>query len=568
MNLLAQDRASGIEAYEEQRYEEALEELLPLNDDEAQLFAAKSALAIGRYDLASDLLHPLIDSSISRSLQEESRYTLALVRFRQKTPLPAIQILQQLKESSTTNIRSDASDRYREFIDFLSLDQIRSGFRQLHDIQIRMDLIEAGARRGGSSAGLAMIDILSRSPGLSEFEGQLEQLEARVRSMPARPGESRIQSEIPDGMVYHVGVALPSGSDERPEEDVSRQIYSGLILAAEEFNRNSDSEKVRIRYRATSSTPESAREAMQQLIWQDYSDLIIGPLFTESAIALSQLAEQYQIPVITPLANTGRINDGHHYTFQLNPDLARHGERMAQQAVEVMGLDTLAIFTQSDEIGHEAGIAFRREAERLGAHVAWFVEEPYRQRGYDLSPILDRMFPQTAEGMEDVSLDSMETTVPTIDGIYAPFSGEEAETLASMLLTGLEGRDLRLPIMGTQIWSSLRYTDVQNRQIPILYTRGYRSSGEGEQMDRFADDFRNQFGFTPNEFASLGYDTGKFLIGALLDAGNPAQLHHTLRAHAPFSGLILDVEFDGEQMNRRVQILPGTTRAIDFPGID
>ncbi|MEX0593314.1 MAG: ABC transporter substrate-binding protein [Balneolaceae bacterium] len=566
--LVAQDRTSGIEAYEDHRYEEALEELLPIQQVEEQLFAAKSALALGRYDLAADLLNSLDELTLSNSIQDEARYTLALVRFRQKDPLSALHLLYPLMEGRQPAIRNDATNRYREFIDYLSLEQIRSGFRQSDEFQIRLDLTEEGAQRGGSSVGQAMIDILKQSPDRHAFENQLERLESNIRSMTDDPGRSRNHSTPPEGMVYHIGVALPSGSEDQPEESVSRQLYSGLILAAEEHNRSSENARIQLRFRPTASTPESAREAMHRLIWQDYSDLVIGPLFTDSAIHLSRLSEQYQVPLITPLANTGHINAGHHYTFQLNADLALHGERMAQQAVQVMGLDTLAVFTQSEQIGRDAAVAFRREAERLGAYVAWFIDEPYRQQGFDLSPILDRIFPHTAEDSEEDSDRFNMESVPGIDGVYAPFSGEESETLASMLLTELEGRGLRIPILGSQIWSSIRYTDSQNQRIPILYSRGYRSTATGTTTSRFVDDFQNQFGFAPNEFAYLGYDTGRFLIGALSDAGNPDQLHHTLRAHPPFSGLILDVEFGGDQMNQRVQILPGTSRASSLPGMD
>ncbi|MGM0506794.1 MAG: ABC transporter substrate-binding protein [Bacteroidota bacterium] len=568
MTLAAQDRTSGIDAYEDQRYEEALEQLISIPQPEEQLFAAKSALALGKYDLAADLLNSLTEHSESRSLREEIHYTLALTRFRQHAPLSALRLLYDLKENGNTTIRNDASTRYQEIIDYLSLNQIQHGFRQMDQIGIRLDLIEAGAKRGGSNIGLSMIEILNQSPARDEVEDRLESLESRVRSMPANPGRSQFRSTPPEGMVYHVGVALPSGSDDQSEENVTRQMYSGLVLAAEEHNRTSENSRIQLRFRPTSSTPESAREAMQQLIWEDYSDLVIGPLFTESAIELSQLAEQYEIPLITPLANTGQINAGHHFTFQLNPALTLHGERMAQQAVEVMGLDTLAVFTQTDQIGREAAIAFRREAERLGAYVAWFVEEPYREQGFDLSPILDRIFPDTAEDADEESEDNNSESVPSIDGVYAPFSGEESETLASMLLTEMEGRNLRIPILGSQIWSSLRYSDAQDERMAILYSRGYRATSTDESRERFEDDFQNQFGFAPNEFAFLGYDTGTFLIEALLDAGNPDQLHHTLRARPSFSGMILDVEFDGEQMNRRIQILPVTSRAASLPGLD
>ncbi|MEO9886511.1 MAG: hypothetical protein ABJG33_12835, partial [Balneola sp.] len=58
---------------------------------------------------------------------------------------------------------------------------------------------------------------------------------------------------------------------------------------------------------------------------------------------------------------------------------------MAQYAVNSLGLDTVAVLAEMDALGEASALAFRHEAERLGAFVQHFFLKDLESDGYDIS---------------------------------------------------------------------------------------------------------------------------------------------------------------------------------------
>src|SRR5699024_10436046 len=116
--------------------------------------------------------------------------------------------------------------------------------------------------------------------------------------------------------------------------------YFGYIMAAEKFNRRHTDKKAFIRYQNTGTSMDSAAYALTNLAWNYNADVVLGPLFSDQARSMARMAEQYQIPLVAPLANSDTLNIDNPYVYQANPTFISHGEKMAAFAVNQLKMDT------------------------------------------------------------------------------------------------------------------------------------------------------------------------------------------------------------------------------------
>jgi ABC-type branched-subunit amino acid transport system substrate-binding protein len=259
--------------------------------------------------------------------------------------------------------------------------------------------------------------------------------------------------------------------------------------------------------------------------------------------------------MIAPLANSDEINLDYNYTFQMNPTFEVHGKRMAQHAVRQLGLDTLAVITPNDALGTASARSFRREAEKLGAYVSYYIEEDFSSFGYDLTDFT-KVFTT-----DSVLVDSL-NYIPT-EAIYAPFTGQAANTLSSLLMTDLEVLNSDMIILGSEEWQSANLSAYQNRNFEIYYSQSFGEAADTTATRLFEEDFQTRFALEADLFAKLGYDIGNYLFESLSLAGNPSQLTHALRSKDPYNGLAIQIDMEGQRINQHIYIRPLTPKAVD-----
>jgi len=551
----------ALQLYEQEHFEDAITVLKELSeDDQNNLFLGKSYLALGKYHHAGHYLKQAAESSRS-TIANEANYSLAINEFRLRNIGNSLSILNDLKSrSNQAGIRNQAQRFYNDILRYLTDDQRFNVFWQLDEPGIRFDIVRSAIGRSDYSMVRAMLNELET---VSEFLPDTTELVTIRDAIGTR--DTYVQSPFqqqraPEGMVYHVGVALPSFEPDEPEFIVSRDLYFGMILAADDFNSRNPDKKVFLRFRDTHANPDSVPMAMNELIWNERVDAVLGPLYSNEAEVMSTMAENYEIPILTPLANSDDINLGHNYTFQMNPTFSVHGRQMAEFAVRELNLDTLAVIAEANTIGLASASAFRHEAERLGAHVAYYFQEDFGALGYDMTDVTE-IFTQ-----DEILVDSL--NIVPVKGVYAPFTGQAANTLINLLMTDLEAMRSDVIVMGSEEWRDARYTNAQRNNFAIYYTQNYGSIADPETFEHFEEDFINRFGFDPGHFAGVGYDAGTYLFSTLEQAVNPKRLKQALRDAPVFSGLSMRIHFDNSQINQLVNVEPLTDNARELIGIE
>lgn len=549
-SVVAQTFDQGVALYNSEEYLEAAELFSDLNDDRSKLFAGKSYLAISELTLANRYLYAALESN-TESIHHEALYSLALTHFELKNYAKSLEYLHQLMVSQNrSGLRNDARRFYNQILDFVSINQRFQLLHTLSTSSIRFDLVtRSKAYLDHSGIQLMVEELLKLTPNAGEREriqdhfSTESELQRVIQSYPTAP----------IGTVYNVGVILPEFDDSDPDFTIPRNLYFGMVLAANDFNSRNIDQKVRLIFRNSHENPDSTAKAFTDLVWKHKIDAVIGPLFSEPAIRMTQLAEEFEIPMLAPLANSDYLNRDFKYTFQLNPTFAVHGKRMAQFAVQELKLNSLAIITEPSSLGRASALAFRHEAERLGANISYYIEEDFASSGYDFTEVLQVFNPN--EELRD-SLNYLPS-----DAIYAPFTGQASSTMMNLMLNGLEGMRSGLVVLGSEEWEFAELTPFQNRFFEIYYTQSFGEPTDQSAVNFFESDYETRFESVPDRFSHLGYDTATYLFQSLERAGNPIYLERALRTSPEHKGLSLDIHFDGFRINQNLFIRPLSDRA-------
>jgi len=559
-SAFSQTFEDGLSLYDQQQYEEALKIFTSLNDGRSLLFAGKSHFDLQNYLKANDYLEQAIEASNEVAYRQEAEFTLGLSYFRMKNYTKSIDHLHELITSDERGrAKVDAQRFYRQILQFFTLEQRFQIIQSSDYLPVARDVV---------TSSYSIVNHLDYSALVSVLLDRVTDKQQRATlaselDRPVRPGNSDTEESsliAPDGMVYNVGVIMPG--DEEPGTDmlVPRNLYYGITLAAEEFNSQYTDKKISLNYRNSHNNPDSTAKSFHDVVWRGFSDVVIGPLYSETASRMAGLSEQYRVPMIAPLANSDEINLDYNYTFQMNPTFEVHGKRMAQHAVQQLGLDTLAVITPNDALGTASARSFRQEAERLGAFVSYYIEEDFSSFGYDLTDFT-KVF--TTDSVEVDSLNY----IPT-EAIYAPFTGQAANTLMSLLMTDLEVLNSGMIVLGSEEWQSANLSAYQERNFEIYYSQSFGEAADTSATRLFEEDFQTRFGLEADQFSKLGYDIGNFLFESLSIAANPAQLTHSIRSRDPYNGLAIIIDMEGQRINQHVYIRPLTPRAIERMSVD
>lgn len=554
----AQSFEEGLNYYKNSEYEKAASVFKQLETPRARLFTGKSLFSMGKYLEARSYLSG-IPGNADRNILYESEYTLGLIHFQLKNYGEALNLFYRLSSRMPrTSMVRESRTLYDQILDYLTLGQRKQAFQVADSVQVKYDLIRAAfGKVKFSTANFLLSELKNTVPSHLLEPYDMERLESMASDSLNYAMQIAFGNPLsaPDGITYNIGAALPRFQGDRPEFEASRNLYFGYLMAAERFNSENPGKNAYIRHQSTGSEMDSAGYALTRFAWNYEADAVLGPLFSESASNMSDLAEQYQVPLLAPLANSDSLNTDNPYFFQVNPNFSSHGRKMAEFAIHELGMDTLAVLAERNSLGASSAFAFRKQVEQLGGEVVYFFLENLEAEGYDISEYTKHFT------TDSVLVDSL--NYQRVDGIYAPFTGQAASTLINLLLVDMEGLNNTVPILGSQEWGVNQIAEDYLEERTIYFSESFYQDVESRRLEDFRARFKERFGMEPNRFSMIGYDTANFLLETLQRVENPALLKNALKEQPMYNGLIGNIHFDGHHVNQEVKIFKISDQGIE-----
>ena len=282
-----------------------------------------------------------------------------------------------------------------------------------------------------------------------------------------------------------VAMLLPRGSQDPNDAILAESLENAARLAIADLQGVSVDLQI---YDTAANADIAAQQA--QLAVDNGAKIILGPLYSASAVAVGQAVADDGVNVLS-FSNNTTIAGGN--VFVLGHTFENTAERLTRFAVR-QGKDQLALMHSTNEAGSIAGRAVSNASLDAGAIVMAEVAYPLTQEG-----VIDAV-PQVRDAIEETSANAIFLTSNTAGAL--PF--------LSQLLpeAGVDPEDVQY--IGLTRWD----IPAQTLELPGVQG-GWFALPDPDRTAAFQLRYEVAYGTQPHRFGSLAYD-GIAAIGALV----------------------------------------------------
>lgn len=334
--------------------------------------------------------------------------------------------------------------------------------------------------------------------------------------------------------IQNLGIILPLGQD---DATLTQSLFTGIRIAVDEHNRLNPEVPIRMIFRDTRSEPNRVGALVGEL-GEAGVEAIIGPLYSDEAMAAASAAEQHDIVLIPPLANDEAVSQGRDYVFQANPTISTRGRLMAQFAMRGLLLDDFGIIAEQDpgQISERMAEGFQEVLVLNGEDVHFYKVLPSRGDWRRLSEIIGA------------------DTLRRASAVYMPIAGGESISRIDAALSSLDqmGVQGRVRVLGNTEWHNIP-SAVRASRYNVTYTNDFYVVSEDASVRAFVDAYRDIIGREPDpsqtvgRLAFTGYDVARFLIAQMIREGG--SLLQRIRSAPAYQGLGLRIDFSKGNVN-------------------
>ncbi|MDX1648728.1 MAG: penicillin-binding protein activator [Myxococcota bacterium] len=549
-------------ALEARRPDEAREELARVlrehpeapASDPARLLLARLERARGRpesaYRVARDVRLPLLD----RRTRQRAHRLLADLAGEAGRPVARVGWLSRVRADQPDEEAAAAVDREiqatlaRLDVDALARAAEELG-RRVPAARVRIEESMRRLRRGdaeGARRAFEQAEALPLGPGDAE---RLAALETALEG--GRPPGPLLPPPSPDGRVADVdpaaatgvlGVALPLSG---PWASFGEEALQGALLAAGIFGDPEQTGRsgVVLRVRDTAGEPARAARAVRQLARDPDVAAVIGPLLADAASAAAAAAEREGLPVLS-LTRSEEATRGRRLAMHLGASPRVQAERIAEYAVDGLGIRRFAILYPDDAYGRRLRALFWDAVERRGGRVVGVGRYPAdatdfagpirRLVGYELLSGGERAALAERERLykrakrlppeEAAQLRERARTTTAPDGSpLPPFVDFEAVFVpdahenAALLAPHLAFHDVRgVRLLGLSGLHHPELIAIGGEHVEgAVFTADFHAGSEAPRVAAFVARYREAFGAEPGYLAAQAYDATQLAVRQL-----------------------------------------------------
>ncbi|MCY4170436.1 MAG: ABC transporter substrate-binding protein [Bacteroidetes bacterium] len=346
--------------------------------------------------------------------------------------------------------------------------------------------------------------------------------------------EFEMQSMQRDSASIRLGVALPLD-----QLNVTRSLLQGILLSVRQYNRFSEP-KIKIIFRDTNASPEGTLIAIRSLVDEGVI-AVIGPLFSEHVDAAARVTEQFEVPLIAPLATDDGVTSGHNYVFQVNATPAERGRAIARESIDYLKVTQIGIITESEST--QSHLVAQGFTEELNSHG------------------LSSVFNLDVESSVDwarLPLIVHQDTLASAQAILFSVDHDNESQAARHVQDGVNSIGqigLRPYILGPYSFQSLNLESLRT-QISAFFVDTYYENDLRVTAQTFIRDFKeSNNGLPPDLFAYIGYDIMEMLSNSF-DYDAPL-FKHLVNA-PPYEGIRLRIHFGDHRKNTGMYLFEQT----------
>lgn len=281
----------------------------------------------------------------------------------------------------------------------------------------------------------------------------------------------------------------------------------------------------------TKSDPAEAVSTATKLATVDKVSVIVGPATSGAAAASFEVANQHNVPEISPSATADGVTmkDGvvMANAFTICFQDSYQGTAMAMFASNNLGAKKAVIYGDNSS-DYAKGLADNFESNFISLGGKIVAKEAYQANDTDFNAVLTKI-----KGMD-------------FDVLYIPGYYNEV----GLIIKQARAMGITQPITGGDGFDSPTLFDLAGASAlnDVYFTTAYTTVTDNPVVLKFVEDFKTEYGKEPSMFNALGYDAAGLAIDAIKRAksSDPAKVLEALLNTKDYEGVTGKITFNAD----------------------
>ena len=176
-----------------------------------------------------------------------------------------------------------------------------------------------------------------------------------------------VASALANAEVIKIGVVLPISGFAGGFGELGKR---GIDIAHSARNKTSNGDEIQIIFVDNKSDKIESANAIQKLISNDKVSVVIGPMISTNALAMTKIADDNKTPLIAPVATNDRVTKGKKFVSRISFADSFQGVVAANLAFKELGAQKAAIlFDNSSDYSIGLAKSFRNQFKKLGGEI-------------------------------------------------------------------------------------------------------------------------------------------------------------------------------------------------------
>lgn len=278
-------------------------------------------------------------------------------------------------------------------------------------------------------------------------------------------------------------------------------VEKGVKMAVEEINANSallGGFTIELVEKDSVGDVNTAVAAMNAMIDAGIH-AVVGPVITGTTSAVTSVANENEIVMVTPSATGDKITTASDYVFRSCFKDSYQGVMAAQYAKKLGKTEVAAMYALDSDYSTGVYNAFKAECEKLGITV----------KVTETSPTIDK------EVSFETQMQKIKEAVGADGFLFAPYY---YEAIGTLIVPQARAAGFRGIIMGADGYDGVQdymKKDQLASYDNVYFTNHYSAESSDEKVVNFISGYKAKYGENPTAFSALAYDAMYMLAAAV-----------------------------------------------------
>jgi branched-chain amino acid transport system substrate-binding protein len=330
-----------------------------------------------------------------------------------------------------------------------------------------------------------------------------------------------------------VGVILPMTGQ---TASFGMESLNGMKLALE---KDSAKPSLNLVVEDSQGNNSASVNAANKLISTDKVNVILGEVTSSNTIAISQIAQNSKVPLLSPAATNDTVTVGKDFVSRICFVDSFQGEVMAKFAGNSLKAKTAVIFMDTDS-DYSRGLKASFEKAFVAGGGKILNTLSYSQKDADFKTIILKARKEKPD-------------VVFVPGYY---------TQVGAILRQSNELKLSVPFLGTDGWDSPELFKLAGKASAGHYVSSHFAADDKDpKVQAFVSDYKAKHKENPGAMAALGYDAALIMKDVLRRAGSTdaLKIRDAIAATKDFSGVTGNISIDGNRNARKSAVILKTT---------